>query len=302
MSDLNIHLLSLKDQSEELLGKLQRLKTNRGIKSSTSGKWLAVWNRTGLLRVFDMVKKESQDPLSNNFKTLRDVQWSPDGNYLIAVGKLDQEDATAVLESIGRSPLFSISTKNYHFKFKTKVIAHKLDLRKQIAQWGNAGRDWSHEPFNEAFKSLEHLTQDIQNLRINDIKGFLKNQEREGTGQFEIAGLKVPVDILMQFGIWPLALIQLYFLLHFISFRKTPAEDPLYENLPWIGVYPDLWSRLVFVLSVGVLPVVSASLIAGKSYTLRPDAACEWGPAYGVSLMLAIFTLLQIQMFWKQLK
>ncbi|MCH7500162.1 MAG: hypothetical protein IH886_09155 [Nitrospinae bacterium] len=308
-----IHRLNLEDKRLDLLKEVQRFEAGfakeilfsiNPLKLSVGENWLAIWNRYGKLAVFNMANKLFTEQIGN-FKSLNDVQWSPKGDLLLAVGigknELYEKAVRAELYLRGKNFTFRAKSDNYEFDFTTSAEFHDLDLRNEITQWGNPERTWDkEEPFEEAFKSLDQVTQGIQDLKIKDIHDVLENRKRQGTGQFEIVGLKIPVNFLAVFGIWPIALIQLYFLLHFNSFKDIYKQDSGYENHPWIGVYPDFWPRLVFGLTVVALPVISATLIERKSFTFRPDAFWEMVSAYALSLILSAITMIQIQRFWKQ--
>ena len=114
--------------------------------------------------------------------------------------------------------------------------------------------------FEETFPELNELTQHYQKLGLNDAYQVL-GAELQRTGErIEFLGLKFPERIISTWGAVILLIIQLYFWLHLRTFYETFYEYLVSSetgiDIAWIGIYPDLWSRFISLVTVSLLPVV----------------------------------------------
>jgi len=82
---------------------------------------------------------------------------------------------------------------------------------------------------------------------------------------FEIMGVKIPLSLVAKLGILVLIGLEGYFALHLRRFRYVVSPNPGGLDFPWLGVYPDAASRVVFATVTVGLPVAVTALLLVKS-------------------------------------
>ncbi len=130
-------------------------------------------------------------------------------------------------------------------------------LEMLVSRFDKNGYQPSHRDFAHAFRALNDLTKDYQDLDINNFESILRSEQARSGESFEAFGIKFPGHGATAWGIVVILAIQTYFWIHLHEFKvKLDPKDPIGE-IAWIGVYPSAASKLVFHLSAFVLPILA---------------------------------------------
>ena len=108
-------------------------------------------------------------------------------------------------------------------------------------------------PFEEAFRELDALTSDIQNVNLESLAQVLENERKRTSESFQAFGLKVPAKDLSRWGSPLVVVIQLYFLLR-LRTLVSMLDASERQSAPWIGIYNDSLSQVTTVISAVMLP------------------------------------------------
>ncbi len=115
------------------------------------------------------------------------------------------------------------------------------------------------QEFEDAFPDLSRVAKGLESLRLHDLRAYIERQSQESGRDVEIFGAKLPVDVLREWGLPVLAVMQLYFLLHLRRFTARPRPASV-STFPWIAVYPGMASRAVTTSSVMLAPIAAVIL------------------------------------------
>ncbi|HEV7666970.1 MAG TPA: hypothetical protein VGS22_00475 [Thermoanaerobaculia bacterium] len=145
----------------------------------------------------------------------------------------------------------------------------------QVAKAGMAS--WKPGNSSDTFPDLYELTKGVDSMTIEQAARLLRNLERQAEaaqGRISIASVDLPGQLASTWGIAVVAAIQLYLCLHVLRFRdrQRKFKKPL---AAWIGLYPDIASRVTTTLTLCILPLASVGILATAA---AQDGALEsWG-------------------------
>jgi len=109
--------------------------------------------------------------------------------------------------------------------------------------------------FDKAMPSLYAEFANLQSLSLDEIEQEISRRFDYTGGDIEVMGLKFPSGTLRIFGVALIAMVQLYFFLHFSNFvRAVESGDKAYD-VPWIALYPALAPKVIFFIIIVVLPI-----------------------------------------------
>jgi hypothetical protein len=122
--------------------------------------------------------------------------------------------------------------------------------------------------FNRAFYDLLQVA---DRNGVYTLKELEENLSKAGVSEapvFEAFGVKFPADLAILGGTLALLSVQLYF---FVYLRKLSGslkpDDPGWD-VPWIGMDTSAVSRIIFIITASVLPVLSL-VVLGAETSLR---------------------------------
>jgi len=116
--------------------------------------------------------------------------------------------------------------------------------------------------FERAFPELKAISDSYGPSRLTDIEATLSSEAAKAGDTFEFQGVKFPISNVTIWGVIVLWLIQLYFFIYLKQLSgKLSNADPGWD-VPWIGMNTDVLARMLFFLSVILLPCVAVSLLA----------------------------------------
>jgi hypothetical protein len=138
-----------------------------------------------------------------------------------------------------------------------------FDLQAQSALAAKADKQWSPGSFEQSFPDLAALSDGLGALQPEQVSRVLRNL-RERTGkEVEVSGLKLPLEVITRWGLVVILGIQLYFWIDLRNFMAKPLTKEMTE-VPWMGLYPDHLSQIVFWISLILLPSFTVCFLAIK--------------------------------------
>ncbi|HEY3767277.1 MAG TPA: hypothetical protein VGN44_01275, partial [Candidatus Angelobacter sp.] len=148
-----------------------------------------------------------------------------------------------------------LDSKVFHFDFRSLLIRELPQYR------------WLHGEFKDAFFELDQATAGFQDLDFDHIKQILQNNERNSKEAFQAFGVTFPIETTTKWGTLIIIMIQFYFWLHFLEYRKRQLDE---TNTAWIGSYTSIAARLLFCSTALVAPIGVVAFVSIKA-TLIPE-------------------------------
>lgn len=108
--------------------------------------------------------------------------------------------------------------------------------------------------FEFSFSELSQHSEGLGDLPIKKLRQYLTSQEQNAQEQVEVFGLKFSGSALGSWGLIFLAGLQLYFVVSLRFFVKVRLQHQWLH--PWLALYPDKLSQIMFVLSGLIFPTV----------------------------------------------
>jgi hypothetical protein len=121
--------------------------------------------------------------------------------------------------------------------------------------------DLAGQQFPDAFADLTRVARGLESLTLHDLRAYVERMTEESGTDVEIFGARLPVDILVEWGIPVLVIMQLYFWLHLTRFFASGRPSREVASFPWIACYPQLLARAVTLCSVALAPIAAAALL-----------------------------------------
>jgi hypothetical protein len=114
--------------------------------------------------------------------------------------------------------------------------------------------------FEDAFPDLRRAAEGLESLTLHEFSAYIERLTEESGTDIELFGARLPVDVLREWGLPVLIVMQLYLWLHVRMFAAQRERKPLDSTFPWIGAYRDFWSRFVTVASIALAPIAAIVL------------------------------------------
>jgi len=111
--------------------------------------------------------------------------------------------------------------------------------------------------FEETFPELYDYIKSNPRMGFDDVSRLLQSdlQRERSTEKIEFLGLKFPERDLATWGSLIIVIIQLYFWLHLRSLGSRLVTHDTCTKIAWIGLYPDIYARIVSFLTASMLPL-----------------------------------------------
>lgn len=153
------------------------------------------------------------------------------------------------------------------------------------------------ESFSIRFPNVERLANAYKQLKVDECVDVLTEQRGSLKEQtLNIAGLEIPLEIVVRWGQLLVLAIYSYFLVHLFELTRrlrTTPEDKGWKA-PWVALYGGWSSRTVTFLTAVVLPVVVAILSFERA--APTNASNERRLAMYLSGAVILFALLAAKM------
>lgn len=135
-------------------------------------------------------------------------------------------------------------------------------LRAYFAMHDLAMTDLAGQQFSDAFADLAYVGRGLQSLTLHDLRAYVERMTEESGTDVEIFGATLPVDVLVEWGIPALVIMQLYFWLHLSKFAASDLPPREVQSFPWIACYPQRLARGVTIGSIVLAPVAAVTLLS----------------------------------------
>jgi hypothetical protein len=147
--------------------------------------------------------------------------------------------------------------------------------------------------FEGDFPDLELVTRNYADLPLQKVRDILDGERERSAGErVEILGMKIPSSGVRRWGSVIVLVVQLYLCLHLNALRVSLVAKQNIGSIAWVGLYPDLVSRIVCLFSILIMPWLSILLLGAP----RP-----WG-VIAVSIALASGSATLLCMIWIRLR
>ncbi|KAA6465330.1 hypothetical protein DYQ86_05150 [Acidobacteria bacterium AB60] len=126
---------------------------------------------------------------------------------------------------------------------------------------------WRPGSFSTAFKDLDDASSQMQGQSLDAIASYFAAQavKAHEPDSFEVFGVKFPIETASAWGIALIIGVQLYFWVHLLELSPRLGEKDEGWNVAWIGVYPRLPARIVYLMSVVALPLITMGLLGNHA-------------------------------------
>jgi hypothetical protein len=150
------------------------------------------------------------------------------------------------------------------------VDGQKL-LVQRSSQWGQKYK----LGFKDAFPELASVDGPFEDADIGSAERILGAEAKRTGDAFEAAGLKIPAEVAVQFGVLLIPGVQLYMLVHLREFGNRVDRDAGFE-VAWIGVYVSRLARVMPFLSLLVLPAATILLLSVREFHMFQKQWLGW--------------------------
>ena len=202
----------------------------------------------------------SDNTNSHKFSGLRESQSKESEGLSYSVSLLPSMNPNAPFSTRMNEPLMVdipvLESKVFLFDYRGVLI-------KNLPQY-----NWLHSDFKDAFYELDQATMGFQDLDFDHIKQILQQNEKNSKEAFQAFGVTFPIETTTKWGTLIIIVIQFYFLLHFMEYRKKRILTT--PDVAWIGVYASPGARFLFLTTALALPVGVIIFVCIKA-GLLPD-------------------------------
>jgi len=124
-----------------------------------------------------------------------------------------------------------------------------------------SGLDWGVGKFREVFGDLYDRAGEIDHLSLEDIQRILAEERNRSRDHIEIAGIRLPGESILNFGVLLIVGIQGYFAAHLRVFASSLFAASDVWKFAWMGVYGSSLAKIQLFLSAIVLPISTATIL-----------------------------------------
>jgi len=123
--------------------------------------------------------------------------------------------------------------------------------------------------FVDAFGDLYEVTKGLESLNFSDLMPYLRQQRDRSSSKVTIFGVEIPATSISTWGLFLIATFQLYFIIDVGRFESLNPSASTIRKFAWIGVYPGMFAKFIFLASSSIFPAFVAvfASIAGSGYT-----------------------------------
>jgi hypothetical protein len=170
------------------------------------------------------------------------------------------------LTTIGRSVVYD--GINHDFKYCAFRVNRFVYVEVSQQTFLTRFLNWKAGSFEEAFPDLARAGHDLETLELDDMERFVSNEAAKGTEVFEAFGMKFPAGQITLWGMVILLGVQLYFFVYLKQLSGKLEPTAAGWDVPWVGMNPSVLARLMFILTVLVLPCLAMSLLANHAVSV----------------------------------
>ena len=144
----------------------------------------------------------------------------------------------------------------------------EIPVQYQVLFAQHVNADWMVGRFEHSFPEIQEIYgTNVDSLPLENVLSILEEEKARSGGSIQIFGLQIPNELIFKWGTMALVLFQCYFSLHLRNLYRRHAVQSA-AGFPWVGVFPDMVSRLAFLMTAVGLPLLVAILSAKEERTL----------------------------------
>jgi hypothetical protein len=150
--------------------------------------------------------------------------------------------------------------------------------------------------FSRSFPDLNELAKHLGALPLENLQTFFLAEKNRSGDKIEFPGVKLPGESITKWGLLILLTLEIYFCIVFRDFchRVTPINQAW--EVPWIGISPDMFARIAFVVSILAVPITIGYLALRG---IHGTSSFVLQSMYGLSVILSGFLAALIVFYWK---
>jgi hypothetical protein len=154
------------------------------------------------------------------------------------------------------------------------------------------GEKWCAGSFQACFSALNDITKGYDDLDFEAIRRIIASKAGEPEETIELVGTRVYADVVRRWGIVALLALQIYLWLNLRAFIHGLKSNDSAWDVAWIGIYEDVWARIVFSLSAYLLPLAAAAYLFYRTLMATLDTRHTWwrDRELGLELILLILS------------
>lgn len=197
--------------------------------------------------------------------------------------------------------LESAKTKHgIYFRIPANLSRVKLNAQAELRRMAKAESIWRLGKFDYAFPELYTFTKNITSISLEDIEAVLNNERQRKGKALQLFGFSLPTLFVTRWGMFIILGIQFYFMLHLLTFSRIDTQNEQTWVIPWIALYTDRQSRLTFLTTAFLLPVITCGILVfdGIIETKKYWNLVYFIPGLGVSILLALVSSRYIRNIW----
>ena len=122
--------------------------------------------------------------------------------------------------------------------------------------------------FAQAFPELHQITVDYADLPLTKSESILRGERQRSEERVELVGLRIPFAALTMWGPLVILLVQVYLCLHLNALRSASTNRSTPSNVAWIGLYTDVFSRILCIVTLVLPAFVLFIITAHIAYTI----------------------------------
>lgn len=116
---------------------------------------------------------------------------------------------------------------------------------------------WPAGNYEFTFRDLHTVfNNNMDEVSLEKLINILNGELKRSGDKLEFFGIKIPSEALRTWGLLALLGLQAYFLLHYMTLVRTINNGDSALQYPWIGMFKDIVSRILFLFTASVLPLI----------------------------------------------
>jgi hypothetical protein len=162
-----------------------------------------------------------------------------------------------------------------HFLAPSEIGHVTFDAHRILTAMHPAWVDSWRLPFDQAFRDLAAVDGPFKNVDLASAENILGAESERSGEAFEALGMKVPAEVAVRFGVLLVVGIQLYMWIHLHEFGNRVDKQAGFE-VAWIGVYFSRAARIIFYLTVFLLPECTIMFLSLRGLHSTQNKGIAW--------------------------
>jgi hypothetical protein len=196
----------------------------------------------------------------------------------------------------------------FHFEvvaLRRTLLSQRADREKLSVAPVDEVRFYRGYPFVESFPDLSRATIGRSEEDIDTLAHQIFAEASKSAEAFEALGIKFPAEQVTRWGMVILISVQLYLFMYLRRLSNKLRPDDAGWDAPWIAMDPSLMARLILFITIVLLPIGVAVLLAAQPFFDDFDPRFGWryfaaerlrsmGPFRTIPVLVVLFASLQL--------